>query len=118
MRRTGPETAVDLAAHECANSVHGLCIIGGGACLVALGRGCGYFETAVLPLHPEMQYAAGPPPGEARVRCRRCGDAFLAGSHRSKWCPECAREVRREQTRRRVARHRAGVASEGRSVTR
>lgn len=111
MRRTSPETAGDLAAGECANFLHGLCIIGERPCLVALGQGCRYFETAVLPLHPEMhEHAAGPPPpGESRMRCRRCGDEFTPGSHRSKWCPKCAEEVRREQTRLRVARHRRAM---------
>ena len=105
-----PTTAADLAREECALFVAGGCA-GDHPCGVLVGQRCSYFEAAVLPAHPNVVgYGESPSPTAFQPptkRCERCGAEFVPGSNRSRWCPDCAATVRREQTRRAVARHRA-----------
>jgi len=95
-----------VAEAECANCIGGRCL-GGEPCVVLQGRPCKYFEAAVLPRHPAVRGYGEAFVAEATKRCARCGGEFPARSHRARWCPVCAADVRREQTRQRAARRRA-----------
>lgn len=108
--RTVPGTYAELAAAECANFVHGQCL-SGNRCTVQVDGRCCYFEDAVLPLYPDLPppdstVSCGASRGRARL-CAGCGVEFMPGSQRAKWCPACRAAVRREQTRKRVARLRS-----------
>jgi hypothetical protein len=77
---------------------------------------CGYFERGVVPLDREIQsslFLAGPKAAsspQARVKCVRCREFFVAASGRQQYCPKCRESVRREQSRARMWKQRRGVS--------
>ena len=60
---------------------------------------CKWFREAVLPddlqAHDEILL------GKNAKSCTACGKRFIPGSNRAKYCPDCARRVRREKEARR-----------------
>lgn len=79
---------------------------------------CGYFEKCVVPLDRELQsslFLAGPkavagPQAQARVKCVRCGEFFVAASGRQQYCAKCRESVGRQQSRARMWKQRRGVS--------
>ena len=68
---------------------------------------CRYFRRAVLPLDPSLETEIFHPKGMRR--CTVCGESFIAGSGRSKYCPDCAAEVHRKQKASYARRKRSEV---------
>jgi len=88
---------------------------------------CKWFEDALAPEDPEAmrnyvracfsQGIDAPDCGiwsSCRSRsvksCNKCGQEFEAMGNRTRYCPECREQVRKEQNRRRKKRERAGVS--------
>ena len=111
------------------------CVAREKVCVFASGEDlprCGCFERGVLPLDPEAQAVylaerravaqghtltalqteivreAFTKP-QARVKCVKCGEIFLAASGRQQYCPECRKAVKREQSKARMSRRRSQV---------
>lgn len=72
-------------------------------------RQCNYFELGVLPLQPELeleyhkyhdstQNITNNQKPKSRKKCDKCGKSILA-TGRQKYCDDCQKEVKREQTR-------------------
>ena len=85
----------------CCNNVDGDCLLlddgEGCACpqSIAYTLICKYFRRAVLPAEPELEEDIFNP--KDMRRCKICGARYIAGSGRSKYCPDCAAEVHRKQ---------------------
>lgn len=87
--------------HECCNYDNGNCIAldDGEECIcvqsISYSLLCKWFRTAVLPLDkpPETALLFR----EDMKRCAVCGQPFLPGSNRAKYCKPCAAKVHRKQ---------------------
>jgi len=87
----------------CANNDNGYCLLldDGEPCqcvqAISYSLLCRYFREAVLPADKKL-YAEiiqeKPTPGKL---CEVCGCEYEAGSNRAKYCPACARKVRRQK---------------------
>ena len=83
---------------QCCNYDHGECVAlddGAGCCCVqtiSYSLLCKWFRAAVLPLDPvlEASLLGGP-----TKRCAGCGEAFVPGSNRAKYCPACSKKRRK-----------------------
>ena len=61
---------------------------------------CRWFRNAVLPLDPVLEaFLLGRP----TKRCASCGEAFVPGSNRAKYCPACGKVHQRKMD---AAKHR------------
>ena len=69
---------------------------------------CRYFENAVLPLDAELYSVFNHLPTRA---CKQCGKRFAAAGKQLYCSEQCAANARREQTARRVRKHREKKAS-------
>ena len=62
---------------------------------------CKWFEECVLPSDKSLQAQLDPEASSANgylsKPCAVCGNSFLPNSNRAKYCPVCARQIRREQ---------------------
>jgi len=92
---------------------------------------CDYFERAVLPNNPQLEalYRAehiaedvgfkmtksdkenilekeSSIKGKVKIHCKRCGNTFLADHYNQQYCKFCKRYIRRESTRRSMAKKR------------
>lgn len=92
---------------------------------------CDYFERAVLPNNPQLEalYQAehqakevnyeltkedkervveekSSAAGKIKIHCKRCGKTFLADHYNQQYCKFCKRYIRRESTRRSMAKKR------------
>lgn len=101
--------------HECCNYDSGNCIAldrgEGCACVQSISYSllCKWFLLAVLPLDKPLESALLF--RERMKRCTVCGQPFLPGSNRAKYCLACSEIVRRRKKnesgrRRRLARGR------------
>ena len=87
--------------HECCNYDNGSCIAldNGEGCVcvqsISYSLICKWFRIAVLPLdrplETELLYWA------SMKRCDVCGQPFLPGSNRAKYCKPCASKIHRRQ---------------------
>lgn len=87
--------------HECCNYGNGSCIAldNGEGCVcvqsISYSLICKWFRIAVLPLdrplETELLYRA------SMKRCDVCGQPFLPGSNRAKYCKPCASKIHRRQ---------------------
>lgn len=60
---------------------------------------CNYFKETVWPLDKTVPYEVADK--EDTRKCQSCGKAFVPGSNRAKYCPECAeREARKKHAAR------------------
>lgn len=83
---------------QCCNYDHGECVAlddGAGCCCVqtiSYSLLCKWFRAAVLPLDPvlEASLLGGP-----TKRCAGCGEAFVPGSNRAKYCQPCSKKRRK-----------------------
>lgn len=97
-----------LIRHRCCNCVDGNCILldDGEPCpcpqLLTYSLICKWFRRAVLPDSPALQNEIVLHKG--KKLCAECGRGFIPASNRAKYCPDCAKIVRR---RREAARLRA-----------
>jgi len=69
---------------------------------------CRWFKEAVLPLEPELRIALEP---KVTTRhCASCGKDYIPRGRASKYCPDCAKKIKRqrERERKRLARQKAG----------
>ncbi len=95
------EHASALIRRECCNCDSGNCLVlnDGNTCTcpqtISFSGCCKHFRFAVLPLNRTL---------EAEVfrdkdtkRCAVCGKAFVSGSNRAKYCPDCAARIYRRQ---------------------
>ena len=91
---------------QCCNYDHGECIAlddGAGCCCVqtiSYSLLCKWFRTAVLPLDPALEASLL---GGPTKRCANCGEAFVPGSNRAKYCPACGKVHQRKMD---AAKHR------------
>ena len=69
---------------------------------------CRYFENAVLPLDAELYAVFNRLPTKA---CKQCGKRFAAAGKQLYCSEQCAANARREQTARRVRKHREKKAN-------
>ena len=87
--------------HECCNYDNGNCIAldDGEECIcvqsISYSLLCKWFRTAVLPLDKPLETALLF--RENLKRCAVCGQPFLPGSNREKYCKLCAAKVHRKQ---------------------
>lgn len=100
-------TAAALAEAECANYVQGLCL-GSAPCVLMEDQRCRYFETAVLPLHPNLRGYELATTDPAEKRCAACGEVITAASRHTLYCQRCAERIRRDRARLRKKRQRRG----------
>ena len=91
-----------LVRKRCCNYDEGNCLLlddGYDPCpcpqLITRSLLCKWFREAVLPddlqTHDEILL------GKNAKMCTACGKRFIPGSNRAKYCPDCARRVRREK---------------------
>ena len=98
---------------QCCNNIDGNCLLldDGEPCVcpqsISYTILCRYFRRAVLPLDPSLETEIFHPKGIRR--CAVCGESFIAGSGRSKYCPDCAAEVHRKQKAAYARRKRSEV---------
>lgn len=87
--------------HECCNFDNGNCIAldDGEECIcvqsISYSLLCKWFRSAVLPLDKPLETALLF--REDMKRCAVCGQPFLPGSNRAKYCKPCAAKVHRKQ---------------------
>ena len=99
-------------------------------CSIFKNKRCDYFERAVLPMNPQLEalYIAehkarqinyklskedkkrivegkSSIAGKIKIHCKRCGKTFLADNYRQQYCKFCKKSIRRESTRRAVAKY-------------
>ena len=95
-----------LVRKRCCNYDEGNCLLlddGYDPCpcpqLITRSLLCKWFREAVLPddlqAHDEILL------GKNAKSCTACGRRFIPGSNRAKYCPDCAKRVRREKEARR-----------------
>lgn len=95
-----------LVRKRCCNYDDGNCLLlddGYDPCpcpqLITRSLLCKWFREAVLPddlqAHDEILL------GKNAKSCTACGRRFIPGSNRAKYCPDCAKRVRREKEARR-----------------
>ncbi|MCD8190159.1 MAG: cysteine-rich VLP domain-containing protein [Clostridiales bacterium] len=68
---------------------------------------CRWFRNAVLPVLPELE--ADIFKETTLRRCVNCGARYVPGSNRSRYCPACAAERRRQKDRERKQKTRHTV---------
>ena len=66
---------------------------------------CNYFRDAVWPLDKSVPYEVTDK--EETRKCKSCGKAFVPGSNRAKYCPECAKWEARKKHSARQQKYRA-----------
>lgn len=87
--------------HECCNYDHGNCIAldNGEECVcvqsISYSLLCKWFRAAVLPLDKPLETALLF--RENMKHCTVCGQPFVPGSNRAKYCRLCAEKVHRAQ---------------------
>lgn len=87
--------------HECCNYDNGNCILldDGEKCVcvqsISYSLLCKWFRCAVLPLDGPLETALLF--REELKRCVVCGQSFLPGSNRAKYCKLCAKKIHRGQ---------------------
>ncbi|EEG30067.1 hypothetical protein CLOSTMETH_02387 [[Clostridium] methylpentosum DSM 5476] len=87
--------------HECCNYDDGNCILldDGEECVcvqsISYSLLCKWFRCAILPLDEPLETALLF--REELKRCVVCGQPFLPGSNRAKYCKPCAKKVHRRQ---------------------
>ena len=95
---------------QCCNYDHGECIAlddgAGCECVQAISYSllCKWFRSAVLPLDPALELSLL---GGVPKRCANCGEAFVPGSNRAKFCPACGKVHQRAMD---AAKHRRNYA--------
>ena len=97
--------------HECCNYDNGNCILLDDeeecVCVQSISYSllCKWFRCAVLPLDRPLETALLFQ--EELKRCVVCGQSFLPGSNRAKYCKECVVRVKRKHAteRKRKQRH-------------
>ena len=102
-----------LVKRECCNCDGGNCLLldDGGTCicpqLISYSLLCKWFRNAVLPADKELYVAIYKT--DDRRRCAVCGAAFVSGSNRAKYCPNCRIRQRRKQAAERMRKLRSHV---------
>lgn len=101
-----------FARIECANNCDGQCLPRDCPCFVYAERGwvCTWFLNAVVPLNQALQAFVNQKMTESPKtgrRCTVCGKAFIPGSNRQRYCPECAQEAARVKHAKRSREYRA-----------
>ncbi|HEK4595963.1 TPA: cysteine-rich VLP domain-containing protein [Clostridioides difficile] len=92
-----------MAKAECANNDNGNCLLldDGETCVcpqcISYSLLCRYFSEAVLPANREFCAEVMKDRSIDLRRCALCRTAFAAGSNRAKYCPDCAKKIRRRQ---------------------
>lgn len=100
---------------QCANHDGGFCLLLDDGekekCPQAISYGinCRYFRHAVLPSDPDLE--AGIFGSKNLKRCKICGNEFVAGSNRAKYCRDCAATVHRKQKTASEQKRRVSVDS-------
>jgi len=92
--------------HECCNYENGQCLILGCTCAQSISYSplCNWFREAVLPLDREL--ADSLLHNSVLKSCVICGNRFLPGSNRAKYCSVCsALERRRKEAARQRQRY-------------
>ena len=95
-----------LIRRHCCNCVDGNCILldDGEPCLcpqmLTYSLICKWFRSSVLPDSPALQNEIVLRKGEKL--CTVCGRGFVPASNRAKYCPDCAKTVRRRKEAARV----------------
>lgn len=83
---------------QCCNYDHGECIAldDGAGCVcvqtISYSLLCKWFRAAVLPLDPALEASLL---GGPTKRCASCGEIFVPGSNRAKYCPACSKKRRK-----------------------
>lgn len=109
----GQARRVRRLVRQCCNNMDGNCLLldNGEPCIcpqsISYTVLCRYFRRAVLPLDPSLEAEIFHPKG--MHRCAVCGESFIAGSGRSKYCPDCAAEAHRKQKAAYARRKRSEV---------
>ena len=91
--------AIRRLVRQCCNFDNGYCLAldegDGCACVQSYSCSllCKWFREAVLPLDPVLEASLL---GGTTKRCAICGETFVPGSNRAKYCPACSREQRRK----------------------
>lgn len=102
-----------LVKKECCNCDGGNCLLldDGDTCIcpqiISYSLLCKWFRVAVLPLDQELY--AELHQRENMRRCVLCEAAFVPGSNRAKYCPDCRLRIIRRQTAERMRKLRSHV---------
>ena len=74
---------------------------------------CKYFETAVLPLNPELEVKYKRERGISVISlqavCKKCSSAFVRKSKKKKFCDDCTETRKKEQARLRMRNKRRKI---------
>ena len=87
---------------ECCNYCDGNCLLldDGEECVcvqsISYSLLCRWFRAAVLPLDAAL-YAEITKDRDEVKRCSECGAVFMPKSNRAKYCPACAKRMRRRK---------------------
>ena len=87
---------------ECCNYCDGNCLLldDGEECVcvqsISYSLLCRWFRAAVLPLDAALCVEITKDREEVK-RCSECGAAFMPKSNRAKYCPSCAKRIRRRK---------------------
>ena len=87
---------------ECCNYCNGNCLLldDGEECVcvqsISYSLLCQWFRAAVLQLDVALRTEITKDRDEVK-RCSECGAAFMPKSNRAKYCPSCARRMRRRK---------------------
>ena len=101
-----------LGGKECANCYDGWCLPIDCPCFVYAPNGwvCTYFLDSVLPRNPPLLATVREKIDgklQEKKKCVVCGNSFIPGSNRQRYCQECSREAAREKHARRSREYRA-----------
>ena len=102
--------AAHRLVHECCNYDGGNCVAldDGEPCVcvqsISYSVLCKWFRAAVLPLDAALLAALFPQ--RNAKRCTECRALFVPGSNRAKYCPDCAKRMKRLRATERKRRQR------------
>ena len=104
-----------LIRKECANYINGDCLLlewNFEPCrcpqMISKSLVCKWFRNAVLPLNTKL-LAELSPDAAHKKSCAVCGNKFISGSNRARYCSECAVRIKRQKTRDRARKYRLGM---------
>lgn len=92
-----------MTRSACANNDNGYCLLldDGEPCqcvqAISYSLCCRYFREAVLPANKELYAEITAEKKLPLQHCVVCQKPFVKGSNRAKYCPDCAKKVRRRQ---------------------
>ena len=92
---------MSLVKGSCCNYCQGECLLlDGFPCVLetSMHLCCNYFRDCVLPLDKQLEgELTALETNRSTKKCGRCNKPFVPTGNRSKYCPDCAKEIHRRQ---------------------